>query len=373
MDYNKLHVEEARWTRIKAKRAKILAFAFCICCITFWSMRRIRQTPVVRSVAAGSAFSLEKIHQINSDSSLRDQLSFHFPYEPEKPIGDKIWQTWKQPLSSTKFPKNFYKFQETWDAQNPYLNHVIIPDDAAVELIRNLFNGVPGVLDAYEKLPKAILKADFFRYLIVFARGGTYSDMDTVALKPIEQWASINSSAGLVIGIEADPDRADWNEWYARRIQFCQWTIQAKKGHPMLRELIVRIVEKTNDKQARGVLKKVEGKDSGGDIMNWTGPGIFTDTIFDYINYVFSKGATGDGVGIHNPNANAEIVKNDRQPISWPFFTGMESVKEIEDVMVLPITSFSPGVGQMGSRGEDDELAYVKHMFEGSWKGKQRG
>lgn len=99
--------------------------------------------------------------------------------------------------------------------------------------------------------------------------------MDTMLLKPIDSWPSQNKSwlnniidlnkpipyknskpsllssdeishqPGLVIGIEADPDRDDWSEWYARRIQFCQWTIQAKPGHPILRELILNITATT--------------------------------------------------------------------------------------------------------------------------------
>lgn len=41
-------------------------------------------------------------------------------------------------------------------------------------------------------MPKSILKADFFRYLILFARGGVYTDIDTVSLKPIDEWISNN-------------------------------------------------------------------------------------------------------------------------------------------------------------------------------------
>jgi alpha 1,6-mannosyltransferase len=37
----------------------------------------------------------------------------------------------------------------------------------------------------------------------------------------------------------------------------------------------------------------------------------------------------------------------------------------VGDVLVLPITSFSPGVGQMGAKEYDDPMAFVKHDFEG--------
>ncbi|KAM9916517.1 hypothetical protein OXX80_013594, partial [Metschnikowia pulcherrima] len=142
------------------------------------------------------------------------------------------------------------------------------------------------------------------------------------------------NNAGLVVGIEADPDRPDWAEWYARRIQFCQWTIQAKKGHPMLRELIAKITQITLERKKNDQLQKVLGKDQGGDIMNWTGPGIFTDMVFSYMNSIMQSEDR-----LEQPtNSHEEIV-------TWHLFTGMRVPLVLEDVLVLPITCFSPGVG----------------------------
>ncbi len=59
-----------------------------------------------------------------------------------------------------------------------------------------------------EALPQPVLKADFFRYLILLARGGIYSDIDTTALKSAVEWVPSEvprSTYGLVVGIEADP------------------------------------------------------------------------------------------------------------------------------------------------------------------------
>ena len=57
----------------------------------------------------------------------------------------------------------------------------------------------------------------------------------------------------------------------------------------MLRELITKITEITLNRQENNQLNKVLGKDEGGDIMNWTGPGIFTDTVFDYMNAILQS------------------------------------------------------------------------------------
>lgn len=295
-------------------------------------------------------------------STLRQQLSFQFPYEPSKPFQKNIWQTWKVGKDDPEFPKKFLNFQSSWDENNSGYVHSIILDGECEILVNSLYETVPDVAKAYNIMPKSILKADFFRYLILYAKGGIYSDIDTVNLKPVSSWASMASTlndekntAGLAIGIEADPDRPDWADWYARRIQFCQWTIQAKLGHPMLRELIARITEHTLVREANGQLKKVLGKDEGGDIMNWTGPGLFTDIVFEYLN----------NVQLPSDEARAQQAT---PIITWESFTGLTDPKLVADVMILPITSFSPGVGQMGAQSIHHALAYVQHIFLSTWK-----
>lgn len=315
-------------------------------------------------------------NRLTEESTLREQLAYQYPYDPQSEIPKFIWQTWKYAKDDARLSKKFKKNADQWEALNPEYNYNLIPDSISQELIETLYKSVPQVLNAYNLLPKTILKADFFRYLILFARGGVYSDIDTVGIKPVKDWVVSQSkiygevnNGGLIIGIEADPDRPDWNDYYARRIQFCQWTIMSKVGHPMLGELIAKITEITLKKKENGELNKITGKDAGGDIMNWTGPGIFTDEIFKYLQDLLKYKSR---INIKNMNEkneyNSNIDLNNPQVVDWRFFTLMTQPVVFDDVIVLPITSFSPGVGHMGSRATDDEMAYVHHLFEGSWK-----
>lgn len=311
----------------------------------------------------GLNFQPNKKYSLPDESTLRQQLSYQFPYDESKPFPKNIWQTWKVGIDEKSFPKRYLKYQQTWEDKNPDYKHYVVPDKQCDLLIEQLYSQVPDVAKAYRIMPKSILKADFFRYLILFARGGVYTDIDTVGLKPVDEWISNSemilekkNRSGLVVGIEADPDRPDWADWYARRIQFCQWTIQLKRGHPMLRGLIAKITDITLTRHKKGQLKKVLGKNEGGDIMNWTGPGIFTDTVFEYMNNILQS---------------PEVFKNKKKwatIIDWKLFTGMEQPIAIDDVLVLPITSFSPDVNQMGAKDSHDPMAYAKHMFLGSWK-----
>ncbi|CCE65313.1 hypothetical protein TPHA_0K01810 [Tetrapisispora phaffii CBS 4417] len=420
------------------------------------------------SFSNGTPLNLKYIN-VNSNNEiddLRKQLAFTFPYEPEKPIPRNVWQTWKCNRDSSKFPSSFKKLSDKWmeESKASQYNYNLIPDDYLETFLTNIYGEVPLIIDAFNIMPVNILKADFLRYLILYARGGIYSDMDTVPLKPLNSWPSVNSSyisnlkdisdgieyknkdtsakinqlePGFVVGIEADPDREDWSDWYARRIQFCQWTIQSKPGHPILRELILNITATTlNSVDLESVssgtdLKLISTSDSkqikkmignnkeldynvnyrdkrrndesyqhsklknkkivdGTDIMNWTGPGIFSDIIFGYMNNIIDNNkdiSLVNGNLISNNYLQSlqqsdeeraqttkkfykeitESLLNDNH-IPWSFFSLIQIPVLVDDVMVLPITSFSPDVGQMGARDSSHPLAYVKHMFSGSWK-----
>ncbi|CAM1506313.1 Fc.00g059540.m01.CDS01 [Cosmosporella sp. VM-42] len=283
-----------------------------------------------------------------SHMSTYDKLGYAYPYDVETKFPAYIWQTWK--LTPADHDFNFREHEQSWSDQHPGFVHEVITDEVAVNLLKLLYAPIPEVMEAYMAMPLPVLKADFFRYLILFARGGIYTDIDTYAIKSALDWIPQQiprETVGLVIGIEADPDRPDWADWYSRRIQFCQWTIQSKPGHPVLRDLIDRIVKQTLVFKRTGRLSHFMDRN----VVEFTGPAIWTDTIMDYFN-----------------DQRYFDMRKSKGKIDYRAFTGMESSRRVGDVVVLPITSFSPGVGQMGAKEPDDPMAYVKHDFEGTWK-----
>lgn len=282
-----------------------------------------------------------------SHMSTYDKLAYAYPYDVTLKFPAYIWQTWKSTPADEGF--EFREQESSWSDQHPGFIHEVINDDVARDLLRLLYASVPEVLEAYSALPLPVLKADLFRYLILYARGGIYSDIDTYAIKSASEWLPeqvARDTVGLVIGIEADPDRPDWADWYSRRIQFCQWTIQSKPGHPALRDVIARITKEVLELKRAGKLAKFVSND----VVGLTGPAIWTDTIMDY----FNDGRFFD-------------MSQSKGTIDYRNFTGMTASKRVGDVVVLPITSFSPGVGQMGAGETDDPMAFVKHEFEGEF------
>jgi alpha 1,6-mannosyltransferase len=277
---------------------------------------------------------------------LKQQLEYQFPYDVEARFPAYIWQTWKYTPAQGEFDETFREAEASWTIHHPSFVHEVITDQVAVHLIRHLYASVPDVLEAYQALPLPVLKADFFRYLILLARGGIYSDIDTAALKSAADWIPSDvpsNSYGMVIGIEADPDRPDWAEWYSRRIQFCQWTIQSKPGHPVLVDVVANITQETLKRKSEHRLTK----DHKG-IIEFTGPALWTDTIFSFFN-----------------NPDYFDMSTSKGNITWEHFKAMTAPKKVGDVIILPITSFSPGIKTMGAGEEDDPMAFVKHNFEG--------
>ncbi|KAL3492709.1 nucleotide-diphospho-sugar transferase [Aspergillus germanicus] len=280
---------------------------------------------------------------------LRERLRYHFSYNLEDKFPAYIWQTWKYTPASLWFRQELRRPEASWTEMNPTFVHQVIPDDTLHHLIKYLYGSIPEVFEAFDSMPIPVLKADFFRYLILLARGGIYSDIDTTALKPVVDWLPSGldlSTVGFVVGIEADPDRPDWHDWYSRRVQFCQWTIQSKPGHPILIDIVSYITEEALRMKKAGVLKKGKMDKT---IVEFTGPAAWTDAVFRYFN---------------DPEYFA-IEPGSTKNITYEDFTNQVEYQKVGDVVVLPITSFSPGVQQMGAQDVDDPMAFVKHDFEG--------
>jgi mannosyltransferase OCH1-like enzyme len=298
---------------------------------------------------------LKEMKKPSRELSLREQLAFVFPYDQKLKFPAYIWQTWKFGLNDERFGEDYKHGEEQWAVMNPGFIHELFNDDTSNALIRYLYMHLPDVVRAYNALPHIALKMDFFRYLVLFAKGGIYADVDTVPLQPIPNWIPENvdpSELGMIIGIESDPIIKDWRKFYVRRLQFANWVIQAKPGHPILREIIASITETTLRKmQNNDLYVKSENDESFMlDVMEWTGDGAWTDVIFRYFNDYVRSGI---------------FFK-----VTWKDFTKMDVPKLVSDVLVLPLNSFNAGEIQVSEDAaanvvEGDEthaLAFVKHF-----------
>lgn len=346
-----------------------------------------------------------KLHNVYKKNDIRYKLSKAFPYEKSTEKTPKnIWQMWKN-NDIKSLDKGLQDLIRTWrtqeDPEKGGFKYELIGDDQLSTIVNTTFKQVPEIIEAFHNLPKIILKSDFMRYLLVYAFGGIYSDIDTSLNKDVLDWLTYHDEVfeqenkiGLVIGIESDRDEKNWaRNGMARRLQFCQWTIQSKIGHPFYRELIFNIADlalnhydpKKNILTKNGVKYDLNkgSPTKFAAIMEWTGPGMFTDTIFQYLNEIYKTSE------ILNPNLNFAKEKiinpnlkhklpskvryqrlknswhNEYDPIIRPW--GWQNItKQIDPILFDDDFLLMPHVTFGGKKGEPDD--YAQHHFKGSWK-----
>lgn len=301
---------------------------------------------------------LNKINQLttknslNNDATLREKLISLVPYDSSIKFPAYIWQTWKHGLNDERFNALYRQGETQWAIKNPGFVHELFNDDTAYSVIKHLYSGIPEIIHTYELLPEVILRMDFFRYLILFAKGGIYADIDTYPLQPIPNWIPENVSPnelGMIMAIEIDSKSKNWANDYHRRLQFGQFIVQSKPGHPILREIISTIVEETLHREKLEKLQLVgNSNEKQLEILKWTGSGVWTDVIMNYFNdYIKSS--------IYNK-------------ITWKDFTDLSIPKLVSDILVLPQKSFASDIEIPKDGKIEDPLAFVKHYASKIWK-----
>ena len=76
-----------------------------------------------------------------------------------------------------KSKPEIYKAVQSWQIYTDYTYH-FFTDLECEEFIQTNFDN--DVLIAYKKCPLAVMKADLWRYCIIYQNGGIYADTDTV-------------------------------------------------------------------------------------------------------------------------------------------------------------------------------------------------
>lgn len=343
------------------------------------------------------------------DLPLRDRLSLDFPYDTKSKIPPKIWQTWKEPVSEISNPSLRHKVDSWASEVDNGFEYQLLTDQGLEDFVHEQYSQYPEIIQTWEKLPLDILRFDFARYLILFVKGGIYSDVDTLKLSSLSTWIdnfnqsdqSIynieGSEIGLMVGVEGDFDNKEWHYKLARRVQLVQWTLKAKSGHPVLLSIILKIVDQTLNKyDARLGHVEIKGKYFRlGDlytVLDWTGPALFTDTVFSYLNEIVSTSKDTNTIPIINPNPKPKIkithfetsfhqdpndrILNPNLQIGWQNFTQICQTVRIDDVLILPLWGFN-SMRKLDDLLEDEwrcdlemnrNIGYVAHDFQGSWK-----
>ncbi|KAK2016904.1 glycosyltransferase family 32 protein [Colletotrichum eremochloae] len=262
-------------------------------------------------------------------------------------IPPKIWQ-----IILPKGEKNVQnavdpdtlKQTTTWLAKNQDHIYTLVGENGGRKFISRHFNNT--ILSLYDSLPNVGMKSDLLRYLLLDIEGGVYTDTDTVALKPVDEWVpeQFRNQTRLIVGIEFDQrDGGFWAD-IPHPLQFCQWTIAAAPGHPVFQKMVARVIQSWE-----GLVKEhgPAAKPTSFEVMNSTGPAAWTDVVWEYLQ------ETDDTL---------TTLRN---------LSSLGPPRLFGDALVLPIDGFGMGQPHSGSTndGSIPNGALVKHLFGGSWRG----
>ena len=231
--------------------------------------------------------------------------------------------------------------------QNPTYRYEFLSDNSAEQYIREFYAHRPDILATYLSLNVPILKADLLRYLILYAEGGIWSDLDVSCDNvPIENWIpdEFRESANLVVGLEFD---MEWENDGFLHSQFASWMIMAKHGSRHLGLVIddiladIHTTALENDVDVSGLTFAMIPE-----VVDMSGPKRMTRGIVKSLGYLLG------------------------QAIDDRHIAGLGSPKLIGDVLILPANSFAASqAGYPKNQGPP----LVTHHYAGTWKNSYGG
>ena len=195
------------------------------------------------------------------------------------PIPHIIHQTHK----SREFIKSNKKLSEAAQSWiDTGYDYRFYDDTQADDFMKTLEDEFPGIYNDYNRLPIPVMKADFFRYCVVYKHGGIYADADTVLVDgKIDKLVGYN---GFVCVAE-------------NKAHMCQWIFSAPKGCSLLKKVIDVIMNKLLNLNIRDRIRETRHY-----IHDLTGPAIFTQAFREYL---LENGETEDAVNAWNADFRA--------------------------------------------------------------------
>jgi mannosyltransferase OCH1-like enzyme len=234
---------------------------------------------------------------------------------------------------------------------NPHYRAHIYNDTASRDFVATEF---PEFLTLYNGLTQSVMKADMWRYLILYHQGGVYFDLDVECLKPIDEWAAViarnnnnnsnnkTSAPRAIVGIE-------FRDAQSPLLQFSQWTMASQPRLP----IFYRTVQLINET----VAQMRQGMPSPGNAEHITGPKMFTRAVVEYL--VEQGRLRPDQVTVLDTNV---VHVNDANITA-------DTDEQVGNLLILHKNAF--GYHRMHANVTNIEK-YARHLFAGRWRVESR-
>jgi len=173
--------------------------------------------------------------------------------------------------------KNFKEEFEITSKNCPGYKTEFYTNKDCEKFIKNNFN--ERIYNAYMSIDEeyGACKADLFRYLIIYLKGGIYLDIKSVIVKNIDSILEKYPDKMLVHHPLIIPYINAFSYSFSPWGEYNQWSIVSPKGHPLLRKIIEKIIYniELESNREKKILK------GGLDVLTLTGPYMFTKVIHD--------------------------------------------------------------------------------------------
>lgn len=203
--------------------------------------------------------------------------------------------------------------------------------------IQDHFHDDSGIRKTYDLIKNdRKLRADFLRYLILLTEEGVYTDVDTLPIRPIDDWipSEYRNRTNIVLGIEIDKSQGP--------VQISQFTIMAKQNHPLIRRVVHEVqhgVEAFLRKKSKDTLPQLFFDE----VIGLKGPRVFTTAVLEYLSDCTGLRMTGDKI------------------------SGLKQPALLADALIVPVNGFASGQQHSQSGTADDKTALVSHKWMSSW------
>ncbi|KUI54442.1 Initiation-specific alpha-1,6-mannosyltransferase [Cytospora mali] len=269
---------------------------------------------------------------------------------PPTGIPKKIWYK----LGPKGLSDEARNWTNTCTQKNPGYHAEFLTDASADAWVRTTFSpSRPDIVETYLGLSVPILKADFLRYLLLFAEGGMWADLDvSCGDVPIDDWLAPRHrrDAALVVGWEFDMG------WGADVFhQLSSWVVLARPGSPHMMGVIEDIVD-----ELRGIAREYGVSIAGvtmsmvQDVVDLTGPRRLTRSVFRSLQRTL--GLSDD-----------EFVLVEES--TW----WLREPRLVGDILFLPGFSFASSMNTYDEETHDLGQVLVEHHYAGSWKNENGG
>lgn len=260
----------------------------------------------------------------------------------------KIWQLWR--ADALSFEERDSTRARSWLTKNPTFRYEVLTDGNGLSYVQGVFgaDGLnrPDIIETYKALNAKIIQADLLRYIVMYAEGGIYADVDVEALKSFDDFIPsryAEQDISMLIGVETDePSYKDHPILGSKSQSFCQWVFVCKPRQPAMLQLIDNIIIWLHElalKQQKDISSLTLTFD---EVLSGTGPSAFTAAIL------------------------ASMSTSTGRNIKWDDFHGLKESKVVGNTLVLPAEAFAAGTMHSSSGNHHGAGALVKHHFHAS-------